>query len=127
MGLIIHVTICMGYGFFFVLLFNIFVTNRISALRSYSARPFLSICKMFSFFFLFYHRCGRYFMYERIGLFCLILERMEVKTGYAEHATNIGHTYCVQNRKYCNYTGYQCLYSKDSIYQIEKWEKNFNH
>ena len=52
MGLIIHVTICMGYGFVFVfvLLCNIFVTNRISAVRSYSERPFVSICKTFTVF-----------------------------------------------------------------------------
>jgi hypothetical protein len=50
LGLIIHVTVCMGYGFVFVLFFNIFVTNRISALRSYSERPFISICKMFTVF-----------------------------------------------------------------------------
>ena len=51
----------------------------------------------------FYHRCGRYFMYARITLFCLILERMgggRAKTGYAGHALNTGHTYDAYNRKY---------------------------
>lgn len=69
-------------------------------------------------------------MYAHITLFCLILERMGVKkTGYAEHALYTGHTYGAYNIKYFNYTGYQYLYSKQSIQQIRRkvGEKHSTH
>jgi hypothetical protein len=73
--------------------------------------------------FPFYHRCGRYFMYARITLYCIILGRMGIKTGYAEYALNSGHTCGVYNRQYCNCTGYQHLY----IRYVEKWKTTSTH